>query len=211
MSKFTGLKKGLVGVCAATLLTGVCAAPAFAATGSVDTNTNSATGALKDQSATTNVGLDASQVDLQISATVPQNVNVAIDNTGALVLPTDNVSVKNTSTLVPLVLKTVAAKEATGSPITLVSDSASLTSGQFGLTLTSNPAGTTIDLKNGLTTGTAKIPVNDGSKDGSIDFAVGGHLGSMNSALFKSIVDANATGTIAFVEITWTVAPDTTA
>ena len=39
MSKMTNLKKGVVGVCAATMLAGMCAVPAFANVASGETST----------------------------------------------------------------------------------------------------------------------------------------------------------------------------
>lgn len=205
MSKFTGLKKGIVGVCAATLLTGMMVAPAFAAvagsvTGTVDVNDGA--GGVAAADGVTNIGLDASQVDLQISATVPQKVTLAIDNTGALVLPTSDLTIQNGSTIVPLVLTTVTASTVADAPITLVKDAATLGAGELSLSITPT-AGTAIDLKDGLSNGTIKIATSD-----SAAFKLDGKLGSINSTLLKSIADMNKTGVINFVDVTWTVAPD---
>ena len=66
MSKLTNLKKGIVGVCAATMLTGLCAAPAFAVTDKTiqGSNNTAATG-------TSSVDVTAT---INISATVPTTI-----------------------------------------------------------------------------------------------------------------------------------------
>ena len=210
-SRFNYIKRGLVGVCAATMLTGLCAAPAFAATGSIskdNSNFNdSSNGGLSATTADTAVGIDPAQVDLQISATVPQGVSVGIDNTGALALPTDSIAIKNTSTIVPLVLTTVTIN-ATGSPVTLVD--ASPAAGQLALTL-ENASNGNIVLSKGLKDGTVKIPVQSGDVAGSVEYKLTGSMGAATPALFKAIADAQTGNTNAnLVSITWTVAADTT-
>ncbi|MCB6312358.1 hypothetical protein [Gordonibacter pamelaeae] len=68
-SRFNYIKRGLVGVCAATMLTGLCAGTAFA-----------------DQSATKIYTLDTSAA--QISVTVPTgNAGASLNAAGALTLP----------------------------------------------------------------------------------------------------------------------------
>lgn len=81
MSKMTNLKKGVVGVCAATMLAGMCAVPAFAA-GSVDAtdDVDAGTGV-----ASTNV--KAKSEVANISATVPTAMTVSIDPDGTLTFP----------------------------------------------------------------------------------------------------------------------------
>ena len=79
MSKLTNLKKGVVGVCAATMLTGLCAVPAFAENAASAANG----GTLSGGKGTTQVSIQ-SQND-QISATVPSPTDAKITNTGTLV------------------------------------------------------------------------------------------------------------------------------
>ncbi len=212
-SRFNYIKRGLVGVCAATMLTGLCAGTAFGGTvtGSVSSANNNfndgATAGLADASASTAVGLDPSQVDLRISATVPQTVSLAIDNAGTLVLPSDKISIKNTSTLVPLVLKTVSASVPSGAPVKLVASDASPAAGDLILIATPT-GGTAIDMSTGVNNGTNKIGVKVGSTDGSLDMTLGGSLGPVNSTLLNSIVNAGGSA-INFVNVAWTVAADT--
>ena len=81
MSKMTNLKKGVVGVCAATMLAGMCAVPAFAA-GSVD--------ATDDVDAGTGVAstiVKAKSEVANITATVPTAMTVSIDPDGTLTFP----------------------------------------------------------------------------------------------------------------------------
>ena len=75
--RFDYIKRGIVGVCAATLLTGIVAAPAFAAV-EVSGSTS--------QEVSTPVTIDAK--DLQVSVTVPTGVPVAL-NGDTVTLPTD--------------------------------------------------------------------------------------------------------------------------
>ncbi|MRX83032.1 hypothetical protein [Eggerthella guodeyinii] len=72
MSKMTNLKKGVVGVCAATMLAGMCAVPAFAAV------TEGNTAAKK--------GIGSSEVtvksDIQVSATLPTTIPLVLNSSG---------------------------------------------------------------------------------------------------------------------------------
>ncbi|WP_278853035.1 hypothetical protein [Gordonibacter pamelaeae] len=92
-SRFNYIKRGLVGVCAATMLTGLCAGTAFGATVTPGVN-NGAIGA--DNTASTVV---SAQVDGQLSATVPTSLTVAVkSDDGSLVFPEDKkLYIENTS------------------------------------------------------------------------------------------------------------------
>lgn len=81
--RFTIIKQGLVGVCAATMLTGLCAAPAFAADGFAAGATG--TTPVTDGSASTEVKAESDTI--QISATVPTTVSAAVDANGDLTFP----------------------------------------------------------------------------------------------------------------------------
>lgn len=72
MSKMSNLKKGVVGVCAATMLTGLCAVPAFAA--ATEGNTAAVNGAGK--SAVT------VKSDVQVSATLPTTIPLVLSSDG---------------------------------------------------------------------------------------------------------------------------------
>ncbi len=65
-SRFNYIKRGLVGVCAATMLTGLCAGTAFGADS--DNNTN----------------VEVTTPSAQLSASVPTSVSVALKNDGTL-------------------------------------------------------------------------------------------------------------------------------
>lgn len=105
--KISNLKKGVVGVCAATMLTGLCAVPAFAE------NTQSATngGAVTSGKGTTEVSIQ-SQSD-QISATVPSAIKLVVGNDKQFIVPTD-AEIANTGALIPVSVKSVKATVGTG-------------------------------------------------------------------------------------------------
>ncbi len=71
--KISNLKKGVVGVCAATMLAGMCAVPAFAADNESDISGSNNTAATGSSS----VKVEAT---LNISATVPTSLPVTITN-----------------------------------------------------------------------------------------------------------------------------------
>ncbi|HIW77299.1 MULTISPECIES: hypothetical protein [Gordonibacter] len=91
--KFTNLKRGIAGVCAATLLTGMCVAPAFAAA-----VTPSVSNGGVDSSNAAKTTINA-QVDGQLSATVPTTLTVGISSAdGSLIFPADSeLYIENTS------------------------------------------------------------------------------------------------------------------
>lgn len=72
MSKMTNLKKGVVGVCAATMLTGLCAVPAFA--GVTAGNTTAEDGAGKSSVTV--------KSDVQVSATLPTTIPLVLNSDG---------------------------------------------------------------------------------------------------------------------------------
>lgn len=89
--KKSNLKKGLVGICAATMLTGLCAAPAFAAVnaGAQGTAFDAATGEGQTK-------VQATIDDTQVTATVPTTLPVVVGVGGAFTTATDAV-ITNTS------------------------------------------------------------------------------------------------------------------
>ena len=100
MSKLTNLKKGVVGVCAATMLTGLCAVPAFAENAASAANG----GTLSGGKGTTQVSIQ-SQND-QISATVPSTIKLVVGSDKNFVAPTD-AKITNTGTLVSVKVSSV--------------------------------------------------------------------------------------------------------
>lgn len=202
-SRFNYIKRGLVGVCAATMLTGLCAGAAFAAVPSIPADTSDTTpGAhgLADATAKSTVGLDASSVELQISATVPQTIPLGIGADGGLVTPADKVTVKNTS-IVPLKISGITASKAADSPVDLVAQNTS-EAGKVWITLTN--ASTVIDLSVGTSAGDFKLA----AQNDTVKFDIAGGMGSLTPAMLGKIKAANGTGVISFADITWTVSVD---
>lgn len=106
--KFTNLKRGIAGVCAATLLTGMCVAPAFAgvsvdATGDVDTTAGTADTVVKVAAETAN-----------ISATVPTQVTVSVAPDGELTFPTTDFKIHVNNGGWPLKVSELGVVPATG-------------------------------------------------------------------------------------------------
>lgn len=93
MSKFTGLKKGIVGVCAATLLTGIVAAPAFAED-FTDPSFVSTDKVYTDGATESMVVTAQALSSAQIHATVPTTVKAAVSASGDLTFPTTNFKVE---------------------------------------------------------------------------------------------------------------------
>ena len=85
MSKMTNLKKGVVGVCAATMLAGMCAVPAFAVVPDVTPGSNETVASGSAAAAKTEISAKTDAA--QISATVPTAVVASVDAAGALTLP----------------------------------------------------------------------------------------------------------------------------
>ncbi len=81
MRKIDVLKRSVVGVCAATLLTGLCVAPAFAA-GSVD-----ASAAVDKANGTGNTTVQVKSEVANITATVPTKITVSIAPNGTMTFP----------------------------------------------------------------------------------------------------------------------------
>ena len=101
--KISNLKKGVVGVCAATMLTGLCAAPAFAADGVVSPSDKTEGAAT---SSVTVLGTDVSGV--QLSATVPTSIPLAVDVTNGTVSSSNTeLKVINTGSTFGLNVKSV--------------------------------------------------------------------------------------------------------
>ena len=116
MSKMTNLKKGVVGVCAATMLAGMCAVPAFANVASGETSTEGG-GLGTEGTAQSQVSLSKADVTAQISATVPTTLPVAVSDAGFT--PPTGATITNTSPNYGIVVKSVGVTK-DNSNLTLV-------------------------------------------------------------------------------------------
>ena len=114
MSKLTNLKKGVVGVCAATMLTGLCAVPAFAASDTVDTTVKLNTSDVAQITVTVPTSDLTGVVDSKGKMTFASNYNFT--NTGLLGVKISNLEVKvdPAMTAVKLVDGAVFAGESAG-------------------------------------------------------------------------------------------------
>ncbi|HJF64435.1 MAG TPA: hypothetical protein K8W22_13360 [Gordonibacter urolithinfaciens] len=137
-SRFNYIKRGLVGVCAATMLTGLCAGSAFG-TGSVDT-----TGSVDGTSGEANTIVKAKSETANISATVPTAMTVSIAPDGTLTFP------DNTSFVIGI--------NAGGWPLK-VSDVALTPAGSYHLATTDAFAEQDSNLYLAMNNGTADVPL----------------------------------------------------
>lgn len=113
MSKMSNLKKGVVGVCAATMLTGLCAVPAFAA--SEPPAVEQGTPGTIASGGTAETAVKAQAKTAQISATVPTTVTASVDATGALTFPEENVfAISATNDSWPIKVSDLEVKVADG-------------------------------------------------------------------------------------------------
>lgn len=190
MSKISNLKKGIVGVCAATMLTGLCAVPAFAASevsesGSVDIGTGAATTVV---TALTEVG--------NISATVPTKVVLSVAPSGELTFPTENFKIHINDGNWPMkVSKLVVAPD---SAFTLATSDA-FSEVDSNLYLALNGTALAADLSEN--TDAVKTLAQSESK--AEDFAL--TMTGKTKGLAYSTTSAN------LVTLTWTIAPVTAA
>lgn len=116
--KITNLKKGVVGVCAATMLTGLCAVPAFATD-------------IKD-GATTGSSSVTVETNIQMSATVPTTIPMQINNDGVAVPNSSVLKIQNLTKNYGIKVTNVKAT-IVDSNMTLSSDGTSLASNQLAL------------------------------------------------------------------------------
>ncbi|MDB1806624.1 hypothetical protein ABG957_10915 [Eggerthella lenta] len=190
MSKMTNLKKGVVGVCAATMLTGLCAVPAFAENAASATNG----GTLSGGKGTTQVSIQ-SQND-QISATVPSAIKLVVGSDKNFVAPTD-AKITNTGTLVSVKVSSVQVTTTNGS---LVAEAAISSAAEDAAVLKVSKGGSSfvdagsIDLS---TATTDPLPLTDWTIEPGADLAVhfGGEVNKLSS--LNAISLANVVWTIA--------------
>lgn len=185
MKKIEVLKRSVVGVCAATLLTGLCVAPAFAA----------ATDKTVDTAVTLNT--EAAQIDV----TVPTNpVAVAVGTDGAFSAVSGGKFVNNS--LCGVHIASIAFAKTQGSPMTLLDKTTYTTSSQNNIASLEATVGT-----NSLDLGTfasSKAPTD------SISFGTGVMKDVTYAGSIKNLTtETMGAPALTFVTVTWTVAADT--
>lgn len=119
-SRFNYIKKGIVGVCAATMLTGLCAGAAFAAPG-----VEAGTPGTIASGGTSTTAVKAEAADAQISVTVPTSVTASVDSTGVMTFP-DSTKFQITATNASWPVKVTALDVAVADGYTLKDSEASL-------------------------------------------------------------------------------------
>ena len=185
MSKISNLKKGVVGVCAATMLTGMCAVPAFAADGPL-TATDGA------YSADTNTTTVSATVSSQVSATIPTIVPAYIGTSGAIQFP-DNMSIA-TDSVTAMKITGVQAKALGDVKLAANLDSAGNTPNTVAMKLTvGNEAA--IDLSNATA---ASSPLTT-SLTASAPAAV------VLEGSIANVTGATTSQALSLVELTWTI------
>ena len=184
MSKLTNLKKGVVGVCAATMLTGLCAVPAFAASDTVDTTVKLNTSDVAQITVTVPTSDLTGVVDSKGKMTFASNYNFT--NTGLLGVKISNLEVKvdPAMTAVKLVDGAVFAGESAG-------DNA------LNLTATIGDAAAAVDLSDFVAAGGAAISDNTIIGTTPVNVKLDGQM--------KNFTAAGVMGETAFATLTWTV------
>ena len=204
MSKMTNLKKGVVGVCAATMLAGMCAVPAFANVASGETSTEGG-GLGTEGTAQSQVSLSKADVTAQISATVPTTLPVAVSDAGFT--PPTGATITNTSPNYGIVVKSVGVTK-DNSNLTLVeSTKASLAANEMWMTVAAG-SDTTNVIDFGATTVATPSPTiwkMDTESAKTINLTIAGGMGALNGELLKGIL--SETGHNLF-KISWTIAAD---
>lgn len=188
-SRFNYIKRGLVGVCAATMLTGLCAGTAFA----VDPVPDEPSAYAPGTSTSVNAELD----NTNISATVPTSISAKIDSTGKIFFPT-TAQLRNASTLYGIEATATAASTAGN----LVGSGETFTNAtqknSFWAKIGKDTA--TEEMSN-LSNLALKIPAaTDSSTPSSITLAFDGAIKNVNATSFSPLVT-----------ITWTVGIDKSA
>lgn len=188
-SRFNYIKRGLVGVCAATMLTGLCAGTAFAkdASGTKDVSVSGADG----KTGSSAVVLDSA--DLQVSATVPTTLPITISG-DTVTFPTKAQIVSTGKA--GLVVTNVKADQA---------------SGVSGLILKENGTGLGDNEIYIAVNGTA-ITTAGAAPGTAIPFATNltftGDFGKLKGAPLSAIIGGS---NVKLFDITWTLSFDTTA
>lgn len=189
MSKLTNLKKGVVGVCAATMLTGLCAVPAFADGGAVDVSGDSS------QTSSTPVTIDAK--DLQVSVTLPTAVPVALS--GDTVTVPQNLQIDAAG---KASIKVTSIKAVNG--MTDLSFAAAGGAGMAANSMFFSVQGNALTT-DAVTPATGKeIPIGS-------PIALVADFGTLNGKVLSSMMDGTTVAPAKLFDLEWTVALDTGA
>lgn len=185
-SRFNYIKKGIVGMCAATMLTGLCAGAAFAD----PTVTEPVEG---DYAVGTSTAVNAELDNANISATVPTSIGAKIDSSGKIFFPT-NAELRNTSTLYGIVAKASAAST-TGNLVANGQPFADATSkNAFWAKIGKDTA--SVDMSD-LSSLSIPVPAAADSTPGAAKLAFDGAIKNINTSSFSPLMT-----------ITWTVEMD---
>ena len=182
-SRFNYIKRGLVGVCAATMLTGLCAGTAFA----TDAELNATTGAYGDGSNTTKV---SATVSSQVSASIPTVVPAYIKTNGEIQFP--NSVVISTDSITAM--KITGVKATALGNVTLAADTTGNVANTVAMKLTVGSESefgleSAVDAAKDLTT-----PLVKGS-----DVAIG-----LNGSI-SNVTGASTVTALDLVNLTWTI------
>lgn len=200
MSKMSNLKKGVVGVCAATMLTGMCAVPAFAGPETV-APTDKTEGTAS--SSVTVLGTDISGV--QLSATVPSSVPLLVNVTDGTVSSSDSeLKVINTGSTFGLTVKDV--KIADAGSTSFVSEAATPAKGTFNLKVSKTADGSSATLVTKFSTSLADWTVAK-AENSSLQFYVSGAV-TPDIAMINALQGYDTASAVA--TLTWTVGLDDT-
>lgn len=178
-SRFNYIKRGLVGVCAATMLTGLCAGTAFGATG---------------DPMETPVKIAGDAGGFQISATVPSAIPVSFNESGAFVSPTE---AKFSNTGDHISLAVTGATISASPKVALVAKDGSLGTDEMWMTVASgtDASAKTWDLSKAWTANeTWKIDDTNG-----LTLSVAGNVGRLTKGVYA--VGSEST----LFTITWTI------
>lgn len=187
MSKMTNLKKGVVGVCAATMLAGMCAVPAFATE-------------IKD-GATTGSSSVTVETNIQMSATVPTTIPMEINNDGIAVPDTSVLKIQNLTKNYGITVTNVKA-DIKDSTMTLSSTGTDLASNQLALAVDKSGGSSPVFVD--ATGATLDWPI-DASTDGKIAKEVSFSLTPTSGTLTKDFF-GTYTAAAEALTISWTVA-----
>lgn len=177
--KISNLKKGVVGVCAATMLAGMCAVPAFA-----------------DNESSVTLNKDSSA--LQVDVTVPTELPITLNKQTGIAMPTADISITNNNKAIELsVDKATIVSPATNLKlISKPADGVALTTNQMWMNIKNGSEANSIDASK-----TADITLGWTVGEG-IDLTLEGGIGPLNKELLGTTPLAN---NLDLFKITWTV------
>ena len=190
MSKLTNLKKGVVGVCAATMLTGLCAVPAFAENAASAANG----GTLSGGKGTTQVSIQVKMIRFPPLFLLRSSWLLALIR--IFVAPTD-AKITNTGTLVSVKVSSVQVTTTGGS---LVAEAAISSAAEDAAVLKVSKGGSSfvdagsIDLS---TATTDPLSLTDWTIEPGADLAV--HFGGKVNKL-------SSLNAISLADVVWTIA-----